>query len=230
MKDRCGAVIVAAGNSRRMGGKDSKIFLDLCGGTVLERCLEVFNVSGCVHEIVVVCRPEDMPRIKNLAGRFRKVQSVVAGGETRRQSVENGLRALSPVCTLIAVHDGARPLVTEEEIEKVVADAGNFGAATLATPVKDTIKFSDQEGFISSTPERKMLWAVQTPQVFRRTLYEEAVEAEKNSQEDITDDCQLLERLGRRVKLTEGRYSNLKITTPEDLPAARALWKELKKG
>lgn len=229
MKEKCGAVIVAAGSSQRMGGTTSKMFMELCGEPVLVRCLEAVSAPVCIEEIVVVCRQEDIPQVKALSGHFPKVGAVVPGGETRQRSVENGLRALSGACTLVAIHDGARPLVTTAEIERVVADAARFGAATLAVPVKDTIKVASSDGFIENTPNRSVLWAVQTPQVFSRALYEEAVRSAESSGQDFTDDCQLMERLGHPVYLTRGLYSNLKITTPEDIPAAQALWREQQK-
>ena len=226
MTQSCGAIIVAAGSSRRMGGETSKMFLSLGGKTVIERTLAALSEAISLQEIVLVCRKEDRKRMEETAARFPKVKAVTEGGETRSDSVEKGLALLSPACGLVAIHDGARPLVSAEEIEKVIGDAERYGAAALAVPVKDTVKIVNGEGFVEQTPRRSTLWAVQTPQVFVRKAYEEAVKKAKGIHEDVTDDCQLMERMGVPVFLTRGSYGNLKITTPEDLTAARASLRE----
>ncbi len=133
------------------------------------------------------------------------------------------LAAVPEGTELVAVHDGARPLVRPEEIDACVADARQWGASALAVPVKDTIKLADGSGFIASTPDRNLLWAVQTPQVFQRELYEDAMHRAEAEGVDYTDDCQLLEHVGVKVHLCRGSYENLKLTTRDDIVSAEAI-------
>jgi len=218
-----GAVIVAAGRGTRMGSADNKIYLTLEGRPVLAHALAAFESCPAVTSIVIVAAPGEESRIADIvaAERLAKVTAIVAGGAERQDSVYNGLTALRTEGVL--VHDAARPLVTSEQIEACCRSAEAHGAAALAVPVKDTIKVSDGDGFIVATPERKTLWGVQTPQAFRR---EELMDAHRQAIYDgaaATDDAMLLERLGKKVAIVSGDYSNLKITTPEDLPVAELL-------
>ena len=148
-----------------------------------------------------------------------KPLTITEGGKERQDSVSNGA-ALCGDAEYIAVHDAARPFITPEEIETVCADAEKYGAATLAVPVKDTIKVAAADGTVCATPERSTLRAIQTPQVFRLSLYKEALCLAKNTGKQYTDDCQLIEAAGGKVYLTPGDYKNIKITTPEDLLVA----------
>ena len=216
-----GAVIVAAGRSARMGGID-KLIAELGGLPVLRRTLLAVAAAPEVEEIVLVVRPGREEELAAAAGPCLKLRAVVPGGETRQQSVLAGVQALSPGCELVAIHDGARPLVTPAVIARCVDAARRFGAAAAAVPVKDTIKRADPEGRVVDTPPRAALWAVQTPQVFGRRAYLEAAEAARRDGADCTDDCQLFERLGREVRLVMGDYRNLKLTTPEDFLTAGA--------
>lgn len=150
-----------------------------------------------------------------------KPLTITEGGKERQDSVSNGA-ALCGDAEYIAVHDAARPFITPEEIETVCADAEKYGAATLAVPVKDTIKVAAADGTVCATPERSTLRAIQTPQVFRLSLYKEALCLAKNAGKQYTDDCQLIEAAGGKVYLTPGDYKNIKITTPEDLLVAEA--------
>ena len=223
MKGRFGAVIVAAGNSSRMGGGVSKVLEPLGGRPVLLHSLEVLEACPSVGELCVVCREEDKPQVEALLkGRGGKPLSLVAGGAQRQDSVLRGVEALSPGREFVLIHDGARPFVTQELAEAVCRDALEWGAATAAVPVKDTCKLADGEGFVESTPPRERLMAVQTPQAFRRELYLDALKAAQRAGALYTDDCQLVEAAGGRVKLTPGDYRNMKLTTPEDRLAARA--------
>lgn len=223
--DFCCAVIVAAGSSQRMGGEDSKQFVPLLGIPAIVRTLLAFEASREVESCVVVCRAEDRARMRSLAERYgvRKVSAFVAGGTTRQRSVAAGLAALPREAAWIAVHDGARPLVTPEEIDACVRDARRCGASALCVPAKDTLKLIDGGGFAVSTPPRERLRAVQTPQIFERAVYERALRLAEERGEDYTDDCQLLEREGLRVHLLPGGYDNIKLTTPDDVPAAEAI-------
>ncbi|MBN2980529.1 2-C-methyl-D-erythritol 4-phosphate cytidylyltransferase [Cohnella algarum] len=218
-----GAVIVAAGRGTRMRAGDNKPYLPLSGKPVLAHTLDAFERSPSVAEIVLVVAPGEEERAASVVREAgaRKVSAVVPGGAERQDSVYAGLTALSAEGAL--VHDAARPLVTPEQIEACCREAERHGAAALAVRVKDTIKVADEEGFIASTPERRLLWAVQTPQAFVR---EELLEAHRLARGDgspATDDAMLLERRGRKVAIVEGDYLNLKITTPEDLPVAELL-------
>lgn len=217
------AMILAAGSSSRMGFPKQTAALG--AQTVLARTLSAFEAAACIDGILLVARPADKPLFADICqtGDVRKLLCICNGGDTRQQSAENGLRALPPDCDFLVVHDGARPLVTPELIEKAVAAAKEHGAAAVAVPVKDTIKVADPNGFIASTPDRRTLWQVQTPQVFRLTAYRQALAAALRDGCDFTDDCQLFEHCGLPVKLIEGSYTNIKITTPEDLKIAGAL-------
>jgi len=218
------AVIVAAGRSTRMQGAD-KQFLELAGTPVLQHTLAAFEKAGRIAGIVLVIAPEKYR--DSGPGAFRswglnKLIAVVPGGNTRQQSVLNGLLAIPFNCRTVLIHDGARPLVTVGEIETVVAAAGEYGAATLAVPVKDTVKESDGQGFVASTPNRELLWLTQTPQGFSYQLLLEAHRLAGPSAA-ATDDASLVEAAGHRVKLVPGSYRNIKITTPEDIYIAEAL-------
>lgn len=221
----CCAVVAAAGASERMGLGGSKQFLPLLGVPVILRTLLAFEASERVGSVVVVCRKEDLVRMKQTlsAGGVKKVCAVVAGGDTRQRSAAAGAAAVPEGTEWIAVHDGARPLVRPEEIDRCVASAQECGAAALAVPLKDTVKLGDGKGFIASTPNRSLLWAVQTPQVFRLRDYRAAMRRAEDTGADYTDDCQLLENSGTKIRLCPGSYENLKITTPEDLTAAEAI-------
>ena len=219
----CTAVIVAAGNATRMGGTD-KITAELDGVPVICRTLEAFENAVQVDEIIVVTRMELLEQVSALAAAFSKVRMVVPGGDDRMQSVMNGLREVSDRTRLVAVHDGARPLVTDKIIANTVAKAAKFGAAAPAVPVKDTIKVSTR-GAVDSTPDRKTLFAVQTPQVFDYELLCGALQNAKDKKLAITDDCSAVEAMGMPVQLTDGSEENLKITTPIDLAFAEAILK-----
>ncbi|MFC5527988.1 2-C-methyl-D-erythritol 4-phosphate cytidylyltransferase [Cohnella yongneupensis] len=218
-----GAVIVAAGRGTRMGAADNKIYLTLDGRPVLAHALEAFELCAAVTSVAIVVAPGEESRVADIvrAEGFAKVSEIVPGGSERQDSVYIGLTALRTDGVL--VHDAARPLVTSAQIEACCRAAEAEGAAALAVPVKDTIKVSDGAGFIVSTPERRTLWSVQTPQAFRREELMEAHRLARSEQATATDDAMLLERLGRKVAIVSGDYSNLKITTPEDLPIAELL-------
>jgi 2-C-methyl-D-erythritol 4-phosphate cytidylyltransferase len=217
------AVIVAAGNSTRMGGVN-KQFLLIDGVPVLIRSLLAFAECDYINEIVISAREEDIPKMYSMIREYRvlKVKEIVKGGETRQQSVFNAIRVSSPFSEYFAIHDGARPLVSEKEIADTVRAAFETGAAATAVRVKDTVKIADENGVIISTPDRSKLWAVQTPQVFERRLYLSAIDAVKDS-ENFTDDCKLIEEYGAQVRLVEGSYDNIKITTPGDTALAEAI-------
>ena len=222
------AIIVAAGNSTRMGGTQSKQLIQLLGKPVIAHTLNVFENTECINEIVVVCRQCDVAQIKGIAQaeNCTKVSAFVIGGQTRSDSVRAGINVSSKSATHFAIHDGARPLVSSQEIEEVVAMGVSCNAATLADNVTDTIKIVDDEGYIVSTPDRSSLRGAQTPQVFEKNLYLQALDFSKGSV--FTDDCALVEAVGARVKTVSGSCENIKVTTPRDVLFAEAILKKRK--
>lgn len=217
----CGAVIVAAGNASRMEGID-KTMADLEGRPMIQRTVEAFQNSDVIKEIVVVTRQDLLEQVMGLCRDMDKVQAVVVGGENRQESVRNGMSALSSKVKLVAIHDGARPLVSWEVIDRTVRAANTYGAAAPSIPVKDTIKQA-QGGVVLSTLDRSSLQAVQTPQVFDGDLLQAAMKHAEQTDAVVTDDCSVVELLGMSVKLVEGDERNLKVTTPLDLKIARML-------
>ena len=220
----CGAVIVAAGSASRMGGID-KVMAELGGEPMVVKSVRAFQECDAIREIVVVTRPDLIVPIRDLCIGFDKVTAVVAGGKDRPASVSNGLTALSDKVKLAAIHDGARPLISWQVIDRAVRAANTYGAAAPAIPVKDTIK-TVQGGIVKETPERKHLYAVQTPQVFDFDLLRGALKKAETDKAEITDDCSAVERMGMSVKIVEGDERNLKITTPMDLTIAKMLLEE----
>lgn len=222
----CGAVIVAAGSASRMGGID-KVMAPLGGEPMILRTVRAFEDCEAVKEIVIVTREDLMGPIAELCSGFTKIRSIVQGGSSRQESVKLGLLAFSKEVRLAAVHDGARPLVSGELIDKVIRAAHSYGAAAPAIPVKDTIKIFEG-GFIAATPDRSTLRAVQTPQVMDRDLLLGALEKAEQEGTALTDDCSAVEHIGMRVRLVEGEERNLKVTTPLDLKIAELLLEEKK--
>lgn len=221
----CGAVIVAAGTASRMGGID-KVMASLDGEPMIVRTVRTFQECDAVKEIVIVTREDLITKITSLCGKFDKVQAVVVGGKDRAESVRNGLRMLSKAVKLVAVQDGARPLITEAVIDRTIRAAHTYGAAAPAVPVKDTIKVV-AGGIVSSTPDRSTLKAIQTPQVFDFDLLKGALMKAFEDGAAITDDCSAVELLGYKVKIVEGDERNIKVTTPMDLKIAELLLEEM---
>ena len=222
----CGVVIVAAGSASRMGGID-KVMAPLAGEPMIARTVRAFQECDAVKKIVVVTRQDLILPITSLCSGMDKVKAVVAGGSSRQESVHLGLNALSGEVQLVAVHDGARPLVSWQLIDRVIRAANTYGAAAPAIPVKDTIKVV-QGGVVKTTPDRSELYAVQTPQVFDFDLLRGALKKVEQEQLQVTDDCSAVEQMGMRVKIVEGDERNLKVTTPMDLKIAQMLLEETK--
>ena len=221
----CGAVIVAAGTASRMGGID-KVMAQLAGEPMIARTVRQFQDCDAISEIVIVTRENLILPITGLCRGMDKVIAVVAGGRSRQESVSLGLNALSGKVTLAAIHDGARPFVTWQLIDRVVRAANTYGAAAPAVPVKDTIKVVEGR-VVKSTPDRATLYAVQTPQVFDFDLLRGALAKAKQDGAQVTDDCSAVERMGMSVKIVEGDERNIKITTPMDLKIGSLLLEEL---
>ena len=222
----CGAVIVAAGTASRMGGID-KVMAPLEGEPMIVRTVRTFQSCDAVKEIVIVTREDLITRVSSLCGKFPKVMAVVVGGKDRAESVRNGLGMLSKKVKLVAVQDGARPLITEAVIDRTIRAAHTYGAAAPAIPVKDTIKVV-QGGIVTNTPDRNTLKAIQTPQVFDFDLLKGALKKAYQDSAAITDDCSAVELLGYKVKIVEGDECNIKVTTPMDLKIAELLLEDRK--
>ena len=221
----CGAVIVAAGSASRMGGID-KVMAPLGGEPMIVRTVRAFQECDAIREIVVVTREDLLVKVMGLCKNYDKVKAVVVGGKDRPESVSNGLNALSDKVKLAAIHDGARPLVSFEVIDRTVRAANSYGAAAPAIPVKDTIK--NTSGTLAiSTPDRASLRAVQTPQVFDFDLLRGALKQAQKDKLAITDDCSAVEHLGFKIKLVEGDERNIKITTPLDLKVAELFLEDM---
>jgi 2-C-methyl-D-erythritol 4-phosphate cytidylyltransferase len=226
IQHRVSAIIPAAGRGRRMGGL-KKPYLDLVGTPILAHTLMVFQQCPLVDEILVVAAEGDEQNcVQNVIIPYGvdKVDQVVTGGETRQESVFNGLRKLTSDTDMVIVHDGARPFVTEEMIENTLESASEWGAATVAVPVKDTIKEADDENLVLKTLNRQRLWTIQTPQTFKYDLILQAHLYARENHIRVTDDASLIEQLEiHKVKLVMGTYENIKLTTPSDLAIARAI-------
>ena len=220
----CGAVIVAAGSASRMGGID-KVMADLGGEPMIVRTVRAFQNCDAIASIVIVTREDLIRPISDLCRDMKKVAAVVAGGKSRQESVHLGLNALPKGTKLAAVHDGARPLISWQVIDRVVRAANTYGAAAPAIPVKDTIKVV-AGGLVKETPDRSTLMAVQTPQVFDFDLLRGALRKAEEDGAAVTDDCSAVERTGMKIKIVEGDERNLKVTTPMDLKIAELLLEE----
>ncbi|HLZ61858.1 MAG TPA: 2-C-methyl-D-erythritol 4-phosphate cytidylyltransferase [Ktedonosporobacter sp.] len=225
MQETSAVVIVAAGSSRRMQGRD-KLWTPLAGRITLARTVDVFQASPLIEKIVLVTNTERLTETRTLTQheQWQKVAAIVAGGARRQDSVRIGLDMLAeidPTCRWVMIHDAARPFVTPMLLEAGLQSAQLHQAAIAAVPVKDTIK-QVEHGQITATPDRALLWAVQTPQVFSFPLIHQAHHTPL-AREDVTDDATLLERLGYPVMIFDGAYTNIKITTQEDLYFAEAL-------
>ena len=211
------ALILGAGSGTRMKIEKSKLLLEVMGKTVLQRSVEAFLEVSAIDEIIVTAREQDIEPFSEIIDDSRV--TFVIGGETRQQSVKNAVDTIDEA-ELVIIHDGARPFVRKSDIENTLLAAKTFGAAAVGVPVKDTIKVIDGESFVIDTPDRSTLFAVQTPQIFDFRHYKAALEKAEKDGRDFTDDCQLIEYAGGRVKMVEGDYSNIKITTPDDIALA----------
>lgn len=210
-------ILVAGGSGSRMQSPTPKQFLPLNNKLVALHSYERFLKLPLVHQIVVVCAPQ----YRSLFPASSHIPLTFAlPGERRQDSVYNGLQAVDPHCSFVCVHDSARPCITLPLIQRVLDAAYIHGAATVGMPVKFTVKQCNAEQLVTTTPDRAYVWEIQTPQVIRKDLLQQGFAAAQRDAVTVTDDVSLVERLGIPVKLVEGSYTNLKITTPEDLPVA----------
>jgi 2-C-methyl-D-erythritol 4-phosphate cytidylyltransferase len=224
-------IVVAAGRSLRMGKQVNKLYLDLNGKPLLYYSLRACLAAGCFGQFIIVVSPgeEELFRREILLPYFTGLNPlIVAGGSERQDSVFNGLQVVDPLSGIVCVHDGARPLVSPPLFYSVLQEAACKGAALAAVPVKDTVKRVNEDGVVVETPSRNSLWLAQTPQAFRRDWLLDAYRRAAAENCRATDDASLLERYGYAVHIVKGDYSNLKVTTPEDLILAEALLKEEK--
>ncbi len=221
-KPFCTAVVAAAGYSSRMGS--DKLFMELGGLPVIALTLKQLQQSDYIHEIVVVTREESIVAIADLCAEHEidKATKIVCGGEDRLDSVIIGSTEASEKAEFLAVHDGARPLVTGDVIERVIKAAYKHNAAAPAVPVNDTIKIANNR-IVTGTPERSTLFAIQTPQVFRAELLKAALQNAKEKGLTVTDDCSAVEATGAYIYLSDGSFENIKITTATDLILAEAI-------
>lgn len=218
------AIVVAAGNGKRMKNAKKKPFIELCGKPILTYCLDVFEKSNLIDNIILVANTEDHKFIQeSIIDKYGyTIIEFAEGGETRQESVYNGLMK-SPYCDIVLIHDAARPFVDEDIISRSIADAHDFGASVVCAPAINTIKTADDNGFVDNTLNRIKAWEAQTPQTFRAKLFLEAAEYAKNHKIVCTDDACLVESFGLKVKITIGNDNNIKITTMKDLFIAQRI-------
>lgn len=220
------AIIPASGAGKRLKSHVAKQYLPLNQLPLLVNTLQVFQESNIIDEIILVLPPDDLPSARqDLINKYKlkKVTAIVAGGEERQDSVRNGLAAIGNKCDLVIIHDGVRPFVTEKMIRQIIAAAKVTGAATIGVRAKDTIKETGKNNEVTVTIPRHNLWMTQTPQAFKLEILKKAYKKAYDEKYYGTDDASLVERMGVKVKMIEGSYDNIKITTPEDLTMARAL-------
>lgn len=222
------AVIVAAGKGRRMGTEISKQFLPLCGKEILAHTVEKFEKAACIRDIILVTGGDALQDVWQMAQEYgwKKIISVTEGGKERQDSVFLGLQQVPQDTEIVLIHDGVRPFVTEEILERSIAAAKETGGCVAGVPAKDTIKVCDAEGFAIATPNRSTLRQIQTPQTFRRKEILAAYEKAKADGFLGTDDASVAEHSGFPVRVIMGSYSNIKITTKEDLLIGAAFLKE----
>jgi 2-C-methyl-D-erythritol 4-phosphate cytidylyltransferase len=220
------AIIVAAGDSRRMGF--DKLFAAIAGKPVIAHTIRAFERAGSVRTIIVVAREDRHNEIKTIVRdeKSGKVRSIIPGGKHRQDSVRAGLDHLDSATRWVAVHDAARPLITPEQIERVFQQCTNHGAAALAEPINDTLKRADSDLLVSGSVDRDQLYAMQTPQIFQRQLIEEAYRSVCAENIVVTDEVSAVERIGRKVVLVASGDFNFKITYPRDLPLADLVLKQ----
>lgn len=221
MKVTC--IVPAAGKGKRLKFRQDKPFIKLAGKPILAHTLGALNKSKIINSIVVVVSRDKLNAAGRLVKKYRlnKVRAIVPGGKRRFDSVKNGLAKVDRDADFILIHDGARPFIDLDLIKKVFASAKRHGAALSLTHSKQTLKLVNENLFVVKTPKRKSLWEAQTPQAFRKDLIVKAYNKAKNR--NATDDSSLVEKMGHKVKVIEGSYRNIKITTPEDLMLARVL-------
>ena len=238
MKKRCVAIVLSAGQGKRMGTSIQKQYIELCGKPIICYCLEAFEKSEIIDDVIMVAGAGQEDYVtEEIVNKyhFGKVRAVVSGGKERYDSVWNGLKAVRDGMAgeeakegYVYIHDGARPFIDNGIIERGLMAAAQTGASVVGMPSKDTVKIADAEGNVSETPDRSSVWIVQTPQIFRYPLiYDAYTSILKKEMTGITDDAMVAEHeTGVKIRFSEGSYRNIKITTPEDLVIAEAFLRE----
>ena len=226
------AIIAAAGMSTRFGGEKTKQMTELCGMPILLHTLMAYQNAECIDEIILVAKKEEIPEWERLCRALcvPKLSKIIPGGSTRQLSVMNGIDAVSKRSRFVAIADGARCLITSDQIEEVCKAAYRSKAATAAHRSTDTVKIVNRRGFIESSPDRDTVWLAQTPQVFKTNLYRAAAYTAFKEGFEATDDNSLVEHIGHPVQVVECGANNIKITTKEDLTVAEAILTERRKG
>lgn len=214
----CTAIIAAAGNGTRMG-EGNKLLIEILGRPVLAYTIEAFEMCELVDEIIIAAKEEDIVEYGKIIkdNDFQKVSKIILGGDERQDSVNNGLKEINEQCEIVLIHDGARPLISPEVIEEAILQCVQHQAVVVGVPIKDTIKTINDDFDIIDTPDRNNLWIAQTPQVFSKDIIINAYEKAKEDGYISTDDSALVERLGIKIKMIEGEYQNIKLTTKEDV-------------
>jgi len=212
------AIVVASGTGSRMGSEIPKQFIEVMGKPIISYTLNSLSKCSDIDDIIIVTLPEYLVYCKDVvdAFNFKKVSKIVCGGQTRSQSVFNGLNELDDSCDMVVIHDGVRPLIDSDTVSKCISAAVKYGCAAVGVRMKDTIKFVE-DGFIEGTVDREKLWQIQTPQVFKKDLILSFYKNADINSISATDDCALAERAGYKIKIVEGKYENIKITTPQDI-------------
>jgi 2-C-methyl-D-erythritol 4-phosphate cytidylyltransferase len=224
------ALIVGAGEGRRLGGDVPKAYIAIGGRPMVLRTLDRFFSAQTIEQLILVVAARDLTRCEAMlradAALSRRSWTLQSGGASRQQSVKNGLAKVDPNTDIVVIHDGARPFVTPRLIDRCVEAARNQGAVVVGVPVRDTIKVVAGDRRVQTTPARSSLWEIQTPQVFRREWIIEAHERAAQQAFEATDDAMLVERTGKSVFVLDGETTNIKITTSEDVWLAEALLRE----
>lgn len=224
-KNFTSAIIAAAGLSERFGGTETKQMTKLCGVPVLIHTLKAYESTECIHEIIIVAKENEIPFWEKACKKHNitKLSKIVVGGDTRQKSVMNGLEAVDDRSKFVAIADGARCLITPEQITSVCRSAYKYKAATAAHKATDTVKIADKKGFVDNTADRNTVWLAQTPQVFKTKLYRAAAVISAQKKFEGTDDNALVEFIGHPIRLVECGAQNIKITTYDDIAAAKGI-------
>lgn len=220
------AIILAAGQGKRMNAASNKQYLALKDKPILAHTMNTFEKCNLIHQIILVIHEDEEEFCKkNILEKYKykKIKHLVKGGKERQESVYNGLMAIDKETSIVLIHDGARPLITEQVILRCIQGAIEYGAVSAGVPIKETIKIMGRDRFVSYTPKREDVWVTQTPQAFQKDIILKAHEFAIEQEILGTDDAMLVEHMGMKIKMVEGDYENIKITTPEDLIAAEAI-------
>lgn len=219
------AIIVAGGVGNRMNSDIPKQFIEVMGKPIIAYTINSLSKCDEISEIIIVTLNDYLVFCKDIVDEFafKKVSKIVCGGKTRQESVFNGLKEIDDNVDIVVIHDGARPMIDPETVSECIANACEFGCAAVGVKTKDTLKVVSPDGFIESTADREKLWQVQTPQVFKKDIICSVhIEAAANIN-TATDDCMLAENAGYKIKMVEGKYENIKITTPQDVYIMKGL-------